>query len=239
MLVLTVFFSVFLFAETGYKGIEWYSNITEIQSNIDIYEYTALSLQDTTFFNGYIRPEENVYIADAVILGERVKVCYYLNKDFGAMVKYNPVSEKWGAVSHKYLKRHSALDDLFNEYGSLNAISYIINRKKVLALKQKLGNVLLSYPIIKSEKSIPKDISQEAFDVTMKIMLSRITYEYEEHGEEVFDDFDSISCIAKKNQKAPGTLSLYDYNDDTRVYIYDNIIKDKAVVVYVPHEQDY
>ena len=36
-----------------------------------------------------------------------------------------------------------------------------------------------------------------------------------------------------------GTLYIYDYNDDTRVYIYDNIIKDKAVVVYVPHEQDY
>ena len=45
--------------------------------------------------------------------------------------------------------------------------------------------------------------------------------------------------IQLKPTATSAALSLYDYNDDTRVYIYDNIIKDKAVVVYVPHEQDY
>ena len=35
------------------------------------------------------------------------------------------------------------------------------------------------------------------------------------------------------------TLHIYDYNDDTRIYIYENCIEDKAAVVYVPHVQDY
>ena len=39
--------------------------------------------------------------------------------------------------------------------------------------------------------------------------------------------------------KATGSLYIFDYNKDTRMYVFDNIIKDKAVVVYVPHEQDY
>ena len=52
--------------------------------------------------------------------------------------------------------------------------------------------------------------------------------------------FVSTALVPDENStETNGTLYIYDYNDDTRVYIYDNIIKDKAVVVYVPHEQDY
>lgn len=34
-------------------------------------------------------------------------------------------------------------------------------------------------------------------------------------------------------------LVIYDYNDDTRVYIFENAINGRSAVVYVPHEQNY
>lgn len=36
-----------------------------------------------------------------------------------------------------------------------------------------------------------------------------------------------------------GIISVYDYNDDTRLYIFENIIPEKTIVVYFPYEQDY
>ena len=45
--------------------------------------------------------------------------------------------------------------------------------------------------------------------------------------------------IVEKPDVNTGIVYIYDYNDDTRVYIYENFIEDKTFVVYVPHEQDY
>lgn len=41
------------------------------------------------------------------------------------------------------------------------------------------------------------------------------------------------------NLEGDGLISIYDYNDDTRIYIFENIILEKTVVVYFPHEEDY
>lgn len=43
----------------------------------------------------------------------------------------------------------------------------------------------------------------------------------------------------KPETTGDGLISIYDYNDDTRIYIFENIIPEKTVVVYFPHEEDY
>ncbi len=42
-----------------------------------------------------------------------------------------------------------------------------------------------------------------------------------------------------EKQEANTLLYIYNYNSDTRLYIYKNVIKDTTIVVYYPHEQDY
>lgn len=34
-------------------------------------------------------------------------------------------------------------------------------------------------------------------------------------------------------------IFIYDYNDDTRLYIFENVVPGRTVVVYFPHEEDY
>ena len=44
---------------------------------------------------------------------------------------------------------------------------------------------------------------------------------------------------ATKTGPGVGTLYIYDYNDDTRVYIAAGNVEDMAFVAYVPHFKDY
>ena len=34
-------------------------------------------------------------------------------------------------------------------------------------------------------------------------------------------------------------IYIYDYNDDTRVYLFENVVKGVLFVVYTHHEQDF
>lgn len=36
-----------------------------------------------------------------------------------------------------------------------------------------------------------------------------------------------------------GKIIVYDYNEDTRLYIFENVLPGKTVVAYLPHEDDY
>lgn len=42
-----------------------------------------------------------------------------------------------------------------------------------------------------------------------------------------------------EKQEGECLIYIYNYNNDTRLYIYKNITKGKTAVVYIPHEQDY
>lgn len=226
-----IFLCMFLgFAETGYRGIEWYSNVYEVFQKVPICR------------NSYSSPEENTiveeevvnieYITQTVILGEKTDVCY-----------------SFGNNGWKYRQSHGDIDDLFIKYGALEGISYIVNREKVAKLQRYFEKEIETYPITQTinnlidviedseEKLKVKNLSQNAWDSIIRMEFIILSLSYERDGEEMFDDIDFIDKL--KNKNASGNLFIYNYNDDTRVYIYDNMIKDKAVVVYVPHVQDY
>ena len=56
------------------------------------------------------------------------------------------------------------------------------------------------------------------------------------------DEIEKVSpeeLKAIEDKTASGKISIFDYNDDTRCYVFENYITDRTVVIYVPHEQDY
>ena len=220
----------FVFGETGYRGIKWYSNSNEILDKVFIYQNKFLSDEEKIFIESEFEKLE--YVADMPILGSVIKVCYYLS-DNG-----------W-----KYKQTHGDIDDVFIEYGALESVCYIIERKRATGLFQRLGEKTRSYAVTRTKNDIVdlfpekqelkrlKSFSGSAMDSITRMFFIQLSRAYEIDGEEAFSNTNFIT--RKITKKAPATLYIYDYNEDTRVYIYDNVITDKAVVVYVPHEQDY
>ncbi len=216
MLVLTVFFSLSLFAETGYKGVEWGWSEEKCSENVSL----KMSIEDSIACIGISQdtPDTDVEarIENISILGKKNKVIYLF------------------------------LDNI------LMSTTYMINQNQLNELKNKLNETrryktMRQFTELKhfffSEETWKKpDINVQELDNSIaRLMCAYAAIEYEfGSGEDstLFTTFE-LEPPTEKNKKYPGTLTLYDYNDDTRVYIYDNIIKDKAVVVYVPHEQDY
>ena len=213
MLVLTLFFSLFLFAETGYKGVDWGLHEREITKKLSVNPIFEDNSSENELLK-YFFPTFTEKVNETVILGKKVKVSYMF-------------------VS------------IDNEYYLCN-VAYIINSDKIKELQNHLKQVRWYKSRFQVEQAMKMlvidapNMKQEFDDSIARHYFTDYTMSYKYQGESyIMDSVLAFEQPTKKNKKASGTLTLYDYNDDTRVYIYDNIIKDKAVVVYVPHEQDY
>lgn len=127
----------------------------------------------------------------------------------------------------------------------INKIFYQIDVKKIAGIKKNFPKPL---EIIKTktfvfenfkdvlEQDYGFEITEHLYDLALCIGLAENASMAESSGQkEMIDNLNS----ANPKGKNTGLISIYDYNDDTRVYIFENVLKDKAVVVYVPHEQDY
>ena len=231
LLLLCLMFISFVFGETGYRGVDWYSNAEEIIKKVPIYQNKFTSDEEKILIENEF--EKSDYVADAPILGRVIQVSYYL-----------------GHNGWKYKQTHGDIDDLFIEYGALESVCYIVERERATELFQRLGKETRTYSITVAKEDVVdlfpeeqalkklKSFSEKALDSMTRILFIHLSLYYEKDGEEAFADTNFITTKAK-SREAPGTVYIYDYNEDTRVYIYDNVITGKAVVVYVPHEQDY
>lgn len=221
MLVLTAFFSVFLFAETGYKGIEWICTEAECSKQVELklqFENNSVGDRLVKEFMSDISEKIN----ETVILGKQTTVGYM----------FVPIDNEYFLFGISYVVNTNQIKKLQNKFKKIRqykTLQQVVGVKEFYA-QDELNNLGLT----------PNDITPEIEDSLIRYMFCQSSLGYILSGEE-FDTFSWIGLEppTKKNKKATGTLTIYDYNDDTRVYIYDNIIKDKAVVVYVPHEQDY
>lgn len=113
----------------------------------------------------------------------------------------------------------------------LDGVGYLIpNNKKDLLIENFKKNIYqFKFPqVTQSEFNEAKEIHKEYIYNVLVYRLYQKTSQYEVLG---------ISEL--KESSGLCQLTIYDYNDDTRVYIYENIIEGETVVVYVPHEQDY
>ena len=50
---------------------------------------------------------------------------------------------------------------------------------------------------------------------------------------------DGIEELKIDEGNGKSTVYIYDYNDDTRVYIFENLVEGLTFVYYAQHEQDF
>ena len=161
-----------------------------------------------------------IYIKEKNILNERTVVCYYFSvpDDLSKIKDFSQDELLW-----------------------LTGIAYLIPKEKTELLLKKYNNQVLKLFIIKDISEQESDSSTNAisFETIDKIDLQQeflmMSLGFEKNG----ITLNEHPSIVEKPNANTANVYIYDYNDDTRVYIYENFIENKTVVVYVPHEQDY
>lgn len=108
------------------------------------------------------------------------------------------------------------------EYNRLKAIGYIVEPG---AIKNTNYGQLVKKTKIADMELIEEEYAK-FFDLAIEAEA------IEDYGEEAIQATYEDNLVTKEIP-----LIIYDYNNDTRVYIFE--LENQTVVVYVPHEQDY
>ncbi len=183
------------FAETGYRGHNWYCNLSDFP-----------------------------------------KTGQLTNADIGGPINmsYYPVFYEKKVADTKVLIFYG-LDFSTKEF---KAAGYIINSKKTETIKKLIKNKVNEFKIDFSDMNEYLEDLEEREEAQQEYLL--------------FSDFsltsvyiDSATTEELKNTEAfpigkgKTVISIYDYNDDTRCYIYENVVPEKTIVIFIPHEQDF
>ena len=221
VLFLLSVFSFVAHTETGYRGIKWLSTKAQLETKLSLkpaFNDTEIDSNISDLLSSFM----STSITENVILGKKTEIEYV----------FMPMDNEDVLISIIYITDAYRIKELQD------------NLKRIRLYKtsfQYMNSTDFFSQIYLDSIGVSKnDITQKLADNTLGIMCASLALDDIRVGEnsELFSFF-KLEIPNSKNNKATGTLYIYDYNDDTRVYIYDNIIKDKAVVVYVPHEQDY
>lgn len=132
-------------------------------------------------------------------------------------------------------------------YFGLYSIFYVIDANKTAELKTKFSNQIAEYygdytvkyndqELLENHKieTWPEDKQKKYIDTYTVDWVSTCATQMDYYPNTISREFDY-----KDKATAATTVYIYDYNDDTRVYIFENIIEGKTVVVYAHHEQDF
>lgn len=123
--------------------------------------------------------------------------------------------------------------------GELWAISYTIPKEKThqLLKKYKKENLIIKTKTpSRTKNEILEDLKNEGddlpadFDAFINEGYYLLVFSVEEEG---------IDYLINDTDSGKGILYIYDYNEDTRVYILENQIEGLTLVYYTYHEQDY
>lgn len=193
---LVLFFcGILMFAETGYRGHEWYKDTTDMPS------YGKIAISNKKLW---------------------LDVCLLYKRN---------ILDDYTYLFYGYYK------------GDLESAGYLIPKDKTQQVKDKLKDKKKNeYKInIDGLSNIDKKLQEFKQSITDK-------ENYKEQEDNLFY-FSQLSYYASMieifgfngllDKKPNLTLTIYDYNDNTRCYIFEGAIKDKTVVIYLPHEQDY
>lgn len=119
----------------------------------------------------------------------------------------------------------------------LMGVSYTVGDPKA-NVKSKFHNLVKSFTVPQMSNDdfismLLEDKTLKSKDDSMMITIQqnevffRLAYQLEQFGND----------SNYENEK--GEIYIFDYNSDTRVYIYENIVEGLTFVVYTYHEQDY
>jgi hypothetical protein len=118
--------------------------------------------------------------------------------------------------------------------GRLWGVSYSLPESKTEEIKSKFKSLAQKQKLVDiPEESVIELLKKEGLEVNEKNLnleanklITFMAMSYSLYG------------IPEKTNGA-GTVYAYDYNDDTRVYIFEKMLKGKTIVVYSYFEQDY
>lgn len=223
VLILVMFFSVSLFAETGYRGMQWYDTEEKCSKIGHLKPYFKNGSVESILLEDMLNKNHTLKKDDTVILGKQNNVTYIFS---------------WAGN---------------NDYW-LEGITYIVTPEQI----KEIINRLTMARKYKTSKQMPEltwfedetltslglsedleDIPQEVNNLGLQLECFYESNNYEEFGENAFFSAMNLKLANEQNENLSGTLYIFDYNKDTRMYVFDNIVKGKSIVVYVPHEQDY
>ena len=222
-----IFGAVFVFSafsETGYNGLHWFDS-EERCSRI-----------------GNLKPYFENDSAENLLL-----------KDILNVSELQTIKKRYTTILGK-LNYISYLFEEFKNESCLVGVSYIITNAQ-------FKEIINKFPLVRKYKTSQgmmctywfedetlellnlspdlDDLPQVIDDLGMQVDCFIDAISYEVRGEDTFFSTLKLELANEQNENYPGTLYIFDYNKDTRMYVFDNLVKDKAVVVYVPHEQDY
>jgi len=121
----------------------------------------------------------------------------------------------------------------------LLTVSYNISSSKITTLKSKFKNKVFEIKTISMDKEVyVKSLVENGtladyqdLNLALNCLLAEATLAYEIEGFQVLKDINYPDGKAK--------ISIYDYNDDTRVCLYENFIDGTVFVIYYFHDQDF
>jgi hypothetical protein len=118
--------------------------------------------------------------------------------------------------------------------GELESAGYLIPKNKTDLLKKELKQ--------KKSMVIKMDFSEYDYE-TGETQVENNFYIFASLAYITKNALENITDQDKEDLKtfknAAGRITIYDYNDDTRCYVFENATPDYTVVIYVPHEQEY
>jgi hypothetical protein len=178
------------FAETGYRGHEWYSKKNTFSKNGLDSAQTGSCAENLIYSKSILETKTYLIYSFAYDNNELLSAGYVIPKNKEKLLKQ--------ALKSKNKKSYKIE---LGDYGNLEA--------EIKEFTEKNEKEICSY----------------IYD-----SLSCLIFQINNFG-------NGISEIIEPNGNY--TLTIYDYNDDTRCYIFENAVPDKTVVIYIPHEQDY
>lgn len=131
-------------------------------------------------------------------------------------------------------ERTIALYGFNSLYKEFTCVGYTISTNAAEKLKKELGTEIAKYKITTEDR-------------TEKELEDDPGFEVQEYELEVYRDFFICSELlnianaieagyADEIEPGEGTVIIYNYNDDTNVYIFENFYDKRVTVIYIPTE---
>jgi len=221
-----IFGAVFVFSafsETGYQGLQWYDTEKKCVKTGYLEPYFENGSVEDILLKDTLQKSMTIKKNKTVILGKKNNVAYVFT---------------WAGNNDYWLAGISYIISPLQAKEIINRFSIV---RKYKTSKKLIYGFDFEDDTLTALGFSPDlyDIPLEVDNLSLQIQCFNNADSYEERGEDAFYSEMKLEIANEQNENYPGTLYIFDYNEDTRMYVFDNLVKDKAVVVYVPHEQDY
>ncbi len=165
----------------------------------------------------------------------------YANTAWGTPKKYVDLTEETDSIKSKSKTIQGVKTTLYYQFVNdrLAGVCYSIPAEKTEQLKQNYYNLVAKFKahstsqkewikMLQEDSTTKEKLTAKSKDLMTSKILFLSAWDIENNG------YDQLKDVEGK-----GNFYIYDYNNDTRVYIFENTIEGITFVVYTYHEQDF